>query len=110
MGTYHTASSDNEILVKIWEYDTRWKVEILEDGKPLDWSIKLDKDPLYLFCSDIPSYATLDNPNYGGSARALFSAKAASATSTVTIRVTDSFGRVTEETMTRPKAFVSSYD
>ena len=110
MGTYHTASSDNEILVKIWEYDTRWKVEILEDGKPLDWSIKLDKDPLYLFCYDIPSYATLDNPNYGGSARALFSAKAASATSTVTIRVTDSFGRVTEETMTRPKAFVSSYD
>lgn len=110
MGTYATASSDNEILVKVWEYDTRWKVEIFEDGKPLACSLKLDKDPLYLLCYDVPSYASMDSPGYGAHVRAIFSARASSATSTVTVRVTDAYGRVTEETMTRPKPFVSSFD
>lgn len=110
MGSFNTASSDNEILVKIWEYDTRWKVEILEEGKPLTWTLKLDLDPLYLYCYAVPSFVTMDSPGFLGAARALFSAKASSATSTVTIRVTDSYGNVTEEIMTRPKAFVSSYD
>ena len=52
----------------------------------------------------------MDSPGYPALVRKLFSAKASSATSPVTIRITDSFGRVTEETMTRPKPFVSSFD
>lgn len=110
MGSYTAPSSENEILVKIWEYNHEWDVKILEGGKPLTVTEILDRDPLYLLCYDIPSYATMDEPSYPGSPRRLFSAKAASATSTITIRITDSFGHVTEETMTRPKAFVSSFD
>lgn len=110
MGGYAVSSSENEILVKVWEHAPAWKVEILENGVPLPVTVKQDKDPLYLLCYDVPSYATLDEPGFPATPRKLFSAKAASATTPVTIRITDGFGRVTEETMTRPKAFVSSYD
>ena len=110
MGDYAVSSSENEILVKIWEYNPEWKVEILENGRLLSVTEKKDKDPLYLLCYEIPSYETMDSPGYPAPVRKLFSAKASSATSPVTIRITDSFGRVTEETMTRPKPFVSSFD
>lgn len=110
MGGYAVSSSENEILVKIWEHNPEWKVEILENGQSLPVTEKQDKDPLYLLCYEIPSYATMDSPGYPAPVCKLFSAKASSATSPVTIRITDSFGQVTEETMIRPKPFVSSFD
>lgn len=78
MGDYAVSSSENEILVKIWEYNPEWKVEILENGRLLSVTEKKDKDPLYLLCYEIPSYETMDSPGYPAPVRKLFSAKASS--------------------------------
>ena len=85
-------------------------MEVSENGTPLTVSqiVSGEKDPLHLIAytakrinkNSKPTFET--NTNYH-----LFKVTASSATSTLDIKVTDRFGNVYTETMTRPKAFTT---
>ena len=98
----------NTILVNVWDWDTDWKVSILEAGQELTVTKDYTYDPVHIMAltserlknnpSSAPSFLTTQWSHF-------FKAKASSASSTVTIKVTDRNGKVFTETMTRPKAF-----
>ena len=105
-----TASSANEVYVNVWNWDPSWKVEVTEDGKPLTVSqlVSGELDPLHYIAYTAKRYASNSavtfktEKNYH-----MFKVTASSATSTLDIKVTDRFGNVYTETMTRPKAFTT---
>lgn len=108
VGEFASASSDNEILVNVFGYDTEWSIEILEEGNPLPVTRVSTFDPLHAI-SYAPQRLNLGHtPNstfVSNITRHIFKATASNAMSTVQINVTDRFGRVYTETMTRPKPF-----
>ncbi len=106
-GSYGTANNNNEILVNVWGYDKAWKVEMFENGtNPLSVSRVSTLDPLHIISYEafrvnegkVPTedFCSRNSTN-------MFKAKANSATSSILIKVTDRFGNVYSETMSRPK-------
>ena len=104
------ASSANEVYINVWNWDPDWKVDVTENGTPLQVSrlSSGELDPLHYIAYTAKRYnknatATFKtDKNYH-----LFKVTASSATSTLDIKVTDRFGNVYTETMTRPKAFTT---
>jgi hypothetical protein len=105
---YATPSTANEVLINVWNYDPQWKVEVSEGGTALKVTRVATYDPLHIISYDAQRIAG------GGASKVsfptektthLFKVTASSATSTLTIKVTDRFGKTYTETMTRPKAF-----
>lgn len=99
---------DNAIYINVWNYDPEWKVEVFEGTRSLTVARIYDRDPLHSLAYDVPfvkrgGELTSDNASVRNSH--MFKAVASSATSTVTVKVTDRFGKVYTETMTRPKGF-----
>lgn len=107
---YETPNKNNEILLNVWGYDPKWKVEVKENGKPLEVTRVSAYDPLHII-----SYAAMRlndkaTPSKGfvtSRSAHFFKAKAASPTSTLQISVTDRFGKVYRASMERPKAFTA---
>ncbi|MBP1614828.1 MAG: hypothetical protein H6Q13_2276 [Bacteroidetes bacterium] len=107
-GTYATSNQNNEVLINVWGYDTSWKIDVTEEGKALTVTRVSDLDPLHIISYEakrlnvgaVPtsSFVTCQTAH-------LFKVKASSASSTLIIKVTDRFGTVYSETMTRPKDF-----
>jgi len=102
-GIWGTSSSANEVYINVWNYDPSWKVEVSENGTPLTVSKETVLDPLHLLSYTVrrgasANFVTTKNSH-------TFKVKATSASSTLEIKVTDRFGNVYTETMTRPKAF-----
>ena len=106
-GSYRTASSANEVIVNVWDWDPSWKVEMFENGKALTVSqMSGSYDPAFLIAYTIPRLLENNGVTWHSSkTNHLFKAKAASATSSVEIKVTDDEGRVYTQTMSRPLAF-----
>lgn len=108
---YAEASSANNVYILVWDWYDGWSISIKEGTKSLDYYKCSDYwDPLYMISSmatrcnkaDSGSY-TLDMPPlYMGN---MFIAKASSATSTVTITVTDPYGRSQTQVIERPRPF-----
>ncbi len=109
-GPWTTASSANEVYINVWNYDPSWTVEVTEDGttKTLT-SGNLDKsalEPLHIISYIVKRFDQNSEPSFKASSSShFFKYKAASATSTLEIKVTDRFGNVYTETMARPKTF-----
>ncbi len=106
-GTYATKRSDNKVLINVWGYDSAWKVEVTEDGRPLEVRRVWVKDPLHIISyealrlnagSSPTSSFVSDNTGH------MFEVTASAPDTPLEIRVTDRFGRVYTETMQRPKA------
>lgn len=105
-GAYNTASSANEVLIDVWDYDTEWKVEVTENGTPLNVTRVTVYEPLFLIAYTGPRYKESTSTSWNPfKTNHMFKVTASSATSTLEIKVTDDEGRVYTETMTRPKAF-----
>ena len=105
---YDKPRNDNQILINVWNYDTNWKVEAFENGTPLAVTRTYGYDPLHIIAYDAKRIQTggKDKNSFKSTPTShLFKATASSATSTVTIRVTDRFGNVYTEEMERPKIF-----
>lgn len=117
---YVKASSDNYVLINIWDYDPSWTVSVTENGTQL----KVDqtgpcRDPLYLSSYEAYSYNHAYTTDYGSGTRSsyypssetrhMFRVRASSPSTTLTIEVTDRFGQKYTETMTRPKPFRLEY-
>lgn len=108
-GAYNTASTANQVLINVWDYNPDWKISVTEKetGKTLTATRATLYDPLFLvaYCGkrfaggatsiSFPPFAT----NH------MFKVTASSATSTLEIQVTDDEGRTYTETMERPKPF-----
>ncbi len=95
-------STANEVYINVWNWDPKWKVEVSENGTSLSVQKVTVYDPLHIVAYDAnhntSSFVTITNSH-------TFKVKASSASSTLDIKVTDRFGNVYTETMTRPKAF-----
>ena len=105
-----SASSANEVYINVWNWDPSWKVEVSEDGKPLTVSqiISGEKDPLHLIAYTAKRINKNSKPTFEtNTTNHLFKVTASSADATLDIRVTDRFGNVYTETMTRPKDFTT---
>ena len=102
-------NSNNEVLINIWNWNPKWKIEIKENGKTLTSTRVKGYDPLHIAAltakrfnnpdiKEVPAFITKENYH-------MFKVTASSATSTIDIKVTDEFGNVYTETMKRPKEF-----
>ncbi|MGM9787058.1 MAG: calcineurin-like phosphoesterase C-terminal domain-containing protein, partial [Candidatus Cryptobacteroides sp.] len=103
---WSTVSNNNEVYINIWNHDPNWTIEVTENGKRLEASRVTVMDPLHLlsYCTFAynnsskavsPTFKTSDNSH-------TFKVVASSPSSTLEIKVTDRFGNVYTETMTRP--------
>ena len=101
-GDWKYSSSDNYVYINVWNYDPLWTVSVTENGNELNVERVTAKDPLHLVAYN----GKTPGGGFGTSnTKHMFRVKASSATSTLDIKVTDRFGNVYTETMTRPKAF-----
>lgn len=98
----------NEVYINVWGYDPAWTIRVTEEGRELAVTRVFQRDPLHTIAFDIPRVEKGGEANGDWASRRsshLFGVKAASASSTLSITVTDRFGNVYTEEMTRPKAF-----
>lgn len=104
---YDRSRSDNEVLINVFNWDVRWKVEVreVETGKNLTVRQVDAYDPLHVIHFNMArmntNSAALTFPALLTSH--MFEATCSSATSTLEISVTDGFGRTYSETMKRPR-------
>ena len=101
---YHVKSDANEVLINVWGWEASWRIEVMEDGVPLPVTQISARDPLPIITVDF----NMLNLNRNWIFRAhktthIFKVVATSPTSTLHIKVTDRFGNIYTETMTRPK-------
>lgn len=107
-GSYGAPSSSNEVLINVWGYDSRWKVEVTEGGAPLTVTRIVGQDPLHIISYEAQRLNVNTTPTADfvtNRTAHLFKVTATSPNSTLEIKVTDRFGNIYAETMTRPKAF-----
>ncbi|MDR1680493.1 MAG: calcineurin-like phosphoesterase C-terminal domain-containing protein [Prevotellaceae bacterium] len=101
-------NANNEVLINIWSYEKDWSIEVKEGAAVLPVTRVSVKDPLHIISYEAKrlnvnaepttSFVTLNTSHF-------FKVTATSPTSTLSIKVTDRFGNVYSETMTRPKQF-----
>lgn len=105
-GDYSKPSTANEVLINVWNYDPEWKVEVTENGTPLTVSKVTMKDPLHMIAYPAKRWNANKEPTFEtGNTTHFFKVKASAPNTTLSIKVTDRFGNVYTEEMTRPKAF-----
>lgn len=105
-GEYADLNLNNEVLINVWNYDTEWTVEVMENGVSLPVTRVHVKDPLHIisYAAQRLNRNTATTDSFVSIPTAhMFKAKASSPTSTLEIKVTDCFGRIFQERMIRPK-------
>lgn len=99
----------NDILLNIWNYDASWKVSVKENGKELTPVPVYTYDPLHVIAMSAKRLANTTSTDVSFVSDKwthFFRYATSSATSTITITVTDRFGNVSTETMVRPKTLI----
>ncbi len=102
-----TPKIPNRVLINVFAYDTNWKVEVLEDGKPLEVSRISGYDPFSMISDGCLRFEKTGHNNSGNPTQNshLFLVTAKYATSPLSIKVTDQYGSVYTQVMERPKGF-----
>ena len=104
---------DNMLLVNVWAWESKWKIEASENGRPLEIVHAKYENPQFTIDYHLPKAAWDDNSKNrwpdkydGNHAHAhYFMIQASEPESTVTVKVTDSFGNVYVQNVRRPKPF-----
>jgi hypothetical protein len=107
-GPYAQKNINNEVLINLWGYDSRWKLEVTENGLNLEVERIKALDPLHIISYSALRLNAGAIPTSAFTSREtthLFKVKATTATATLEIKATDGFGKVFTESMIRPKAF-----
>ncbi|MEG0806985.1 MAG: calcineurin-like phosphoesterase C-terminal domain-containing protein [Alistipes sp.] len=99
--------ADNEVFINIWDYESDWTVTVMEGNTKLDVKRVAKRDPLHTISYDIPRGVKSDLTFPTELCTHLFSVTASSPSSSLQITVTDRFGNISNQTMTRPKAFTT---
>ncbi len=106
---------NNVVYINVWGWDPEWKVSVKENGVELNPTRVYMKDPLHTYAYDATRVYKNSNNTYtevltSSNNYHLFAVNASSATSTLTIEVTDRFGNKYSETMSRPKEFAAQIE
>lgn len=107
---YAFQHTNNEVIINVFSWEDSWKMEVTENGNILPWTVTNWFDPLHIINFDMWRL-NKNNENLQGSAMKtsgtshLFRVHASSPESTLEIKVTDCYGNVYRQTMTRPKTF-----
>ena len=106
---------NNVVYINVWGWDPEWKVSVKENGVELNPTRVYMKDPLHTYAYDATRVYKNSNNSYtevltSSNNYHLFAVNASSATSTLTIEVTDRFGNKYSETMSRPKEFAAQIE
>lgn len=107
-GVYGISNTNNEVLINVWNYNRNWKVEVAENGLPLNVTRIEGLDPLHIVSYEaqrLNNNATPTSSFVSVNTTHLFKVKASSTSSTLVIKVTDDGGNVYTEEMERPKIF-----
>ena len=90
----------NDILVNIWDWEPGWTIRVTEQGRELQGVQVRGRDPMHkiAYTGKTSAFFTCYNNH-------MWKFRASSATSTVTIEVTDLFGHSSTQVMERPKSF-----
>ena len=107
-GNWKQANNMNEVYINVWNYGPGWNIEVTEEGKPLTVTKSGGssyRDPLHILTYMPTCGKTTEDSFTTKSCSHLWMVTASSATSTLEIKVTDNFGNIYTETMTRPKPF-----
>jgi DNA repair exonuclease SbcCD nuclease subunit len=111
---WSVSNKDNEVYFNIWNYDPKWTIEVTENGSPLQWKKVSVKDPLHLVLYNAKRYNANTNPTADFvtmKSPHMFMVTAKSPNSTLKFKITDRFGNVYTEDMTRPKSFsIAAYN
>jgi len=97
---------DNMVFVNVFAWDDRWKIEMTENGKALAVTQVNAVDPYHLIslgCKMLNNNEKITNGPLPSLTAHMFKAKASAPNTTVTVKVTDPYGRVYTEEMVRPK-------
>lgn len=101
-------SSTRKILINLFDYNTDWDITVTENGTNLSVTRVDTYDPLHTVFFNMGRMNTnstsMTFPT--GKSAHFFEVSTSSATSTVIIKAVDPFGRVYEETMTRPRKLI----
>jgi hypothetical protein len=103
---YNMANTANEVLINVWNYDPAWQIEVKENGETLPVTRVSTKDPLHIISYEFQRLNRNATPTADfvtSNTSHFFKVTAKSPNSTLNIRVTDRFGNVYTESMTRPK-------
>lgn len=102
-------NSDNEVLIKIWNWNSNWELSVVKRGKTLEYTPVWAYDPLHIAALSVPRFnnsGITSTPSFvTESATNFFKVKADDADVDLTITVKDEFGHTWTEEMQRPKAF-----
>ena len=101
-------SSTRKILINLFDYNSDWDITVTENGTNLSVTRVEAYDPLHTVFFNMGRMNTnstsMTFPT--GKSAHFFEVSTSSATSTVIIKAVDPFGRVYEETMTRPRKLI----
>ncbi len=107
--TNYSNFAKNRVMVNVFAYDKDWKIEAYEgyeNPKRRSATRIAEEDPFHTIAYDIPGVATWGHYTFGtGKTAHLFSIPTSSDTTSVTVRVTDSFGNLYVQTIKRPHPF-----
>jgi len=106
-GEYATASTNNIVLINVFNYDSACKLQVTENGVTLPVLRKYVKDPLHIISFEMKrlnNNAAITDFESNNTTH-IFQVTASSASSTLNIKLTDRYGNVYTETMKRPKTF-----
>lgn len=98
----------NTVMVNVFGYDTKWRVDICEGDSLLQCSRVYNEDPYHTLAYDVPQYSTGSyySTSYATSPTAhLFTAQASTADRPITVRAIDPFGNIYLKSITRPHPY-----
>lgn len=112
-GEYAFPGTDNTVLINVFNYDSFCSLEVKENGVVLPVTRKPKKDPLHIISYEMQRLNVNAEPTSSfntSNSTHIFEVTASSANSTLEIKLTDRYGNVYTETMTRPKTFSTSME
>jgi hypothetical protein len=110
-GEYSNKSISNNVLINVFNWDSACTLEVKENGKTLNITRKFVKDPLHIISYPMKRFNLNAEPSFDSVTTShMFEVTASNATSTLEIKLTDRFGNVYTENMTRPKPFTLSME
>lgn len=100
---------ENRVMIHVWDWAPDWKIEVTENGKPLEVKRQKTENPQMIVGLDIPNTLWLIKFDKKNNKRKLhphmFHAVASAPDTPIEVTVTDSFGNKYHQTMERPKPF-----
>lgn len=106
-GAYNTASTSNQVLINVWDYNKDWKISVTEGGKELKVSQITAYDPLYLitYCAGRYAAGAASLSFAPFKTNHMFSVTASGPDTDLVVKVTDDEGREYVQNVARPLAF-----